>query len=201
MTKEELIASVQKLILKQNPTQDSLRSIHPEVISGEIAKAYNTMMKSYYANDIVLMNAELDFYAKKYTATIKKDSDGFFYVDLPVRTVELKDNLGIRSITPKGGVFQIIRTKENSLENIRHLPVYCCLKHAFYYIDGNRIVLDFPVAEFRLIEEVYVKLLPLFEEFADTDNIEFPGGEVPAMQMILQMIGIRPTDNINDDVR
>lgn len=201
MTKEELIASVQKLILKQNPTQDSLKSIHPEVISGEIAKAYNTMMKSYYANDMVLMNAELDFYAKKYTATIQKDSDGVYYVALPARPVELKDNLGIRSVTPKGGTVQFERTKENSLANIRHLPVYCCLKHAFYYIDGNRIVFDFPVAEHRLIDQVYVKLLPLFDEFADTDNIEFPGGEVPAMQMILQTMGFRQTDNINDEVK
>jgi hypothetical protein len=201
MRKDELIASVQKLILKQGVTQDSLKSVHPKVVEGEISKAYNTLMKSYYANDIVLMNAELDFFAKKYTKPVKKDSDGFFYVDLPARTIELKDNLGIRSLTPKGGKYQFVRTKENSLARIRKLPVYCCMKDAYFYIDGTRIVLDFPVAEYALVEEIYVKLLPLFEEFLDSDNIEFPGGDASAMQIVLQMMGIRLTDNVNDDQR
>jgi hypothetical protein len=201
MRKDELIASVQKLIIKQGVTQDSLKSIHPKVVEGEISKAYNTMMKSFYMNDAVLANAELDFYAKKYTEEVKKDADGFFYVDLPVKIMELKDNLGIRSLTPKGGTYQFVRTKENSLARIRHLPVYCCLKDAYYYIDRNRIVLAFPVDEHSLIEEVYVKVLPLFEEFLDSDNIEFPQGEAAAMQYILQSMGYRMTDTVNDGVK
>jgi hypothetical protein len=201
MTKAELIASVQKLILKQGVTQDSLKSVHPKVVEGEIGKAYNTVMKTYYANDNVLMNAELDFYAKKYTEKIKKDADGFFYIDLPARTVELKENLGIRSVVPKGGVYQFVRMRQNTLARVRHLPAYCCLKDAYFYIDGNRIVFDFPIAEHALIEEVYVKLLPLFEEFEDTDNIEFPGGDMAAMQLIMQMMGFRLTDAVNDDIK
>jgi hypothetical protein len=52
-----------------------------------------------------------------------------------------------------------------------------------------------------LVEEIYVKLLPLFEEFLDSDNIEFPKGDASAMQIVLQMMGVRSTDNVNDDVR
>jgi len=190
-----------ELTLKQGVTQDSMKSVHPKVIEGEIAGAYNTMLKAFYQNDANLMNAELDFYAKKYTAGVQKDSDGFFYVDIPVKVLELKDNLGFRSITPKGGQYQFVRTKENSLARIRKLPVYCCLKDAYYYKDGNRIVLDFPVAEYSLVEQVYVKVLPLFSEFEDADNIEFPQGDSIAKNTILQLMGFRPTDNINDDVR
>jgi hypothetical protein len=60
---------------------------------------------------------------------------------------------------------------------------------------------DFPVPEHRLVEEVYIKLLPEFSEFDDSDNISFPGGDIPAMQMILQLVGFKPTDNVNDGVR
>lgn len=201
MRKDELIASVQKLILKQGVTQDALKAVHPKVVEGEIAKAYNSMLKTFYMNDANLNNADLDYYAKKYTATVQKDSDGFFYASLPAYVLELKDGLGIRSVTPKGGTYQFVRTKENSLARIRKLPVYCCLKDAYYYKDGSRVVLDFPVVEYSLVEEVYLKVLPLFSEFEDSDNIEFPQGEIPAMQMILQLMGFRPTDNINDGVR
>ena len=51
------------------------------------------------------------------------------------------------------------------------------------------------------MKEVDVKVLPNFNDFDDDDDIQFPSGDVAAMQMILDIMGIRPTDNINDDVR
>lgn len=201
MRKDELISSVQKLILKQSVTQDSIKFVHPKVVEGEIAKAYSTLMKTYYADPRNLMDAELDFFAKKYTKEVKTDSDGFYYVDLPVRLVQLTANLGLRSVKPKGGTQSFVRTTEGFMETIRKLPAYCCLKDAYYYLDGNKIVLDFPMAEHAMVEEVYIKVLPLFEEFSDSDNIEFPGGDANAMNIILQTMGFRPTDNVNDDVR
>ncbi len=201
MRKDELIASVQKLIVKQGLTQDSLKSVHPKVVEGEISKAYNSLMKAFYQDPINLMNAELDFFAKKYTASIQRDVDGFYYVDLPARPVQLIDNLGVRSVRPKGGEQSFIRSSEVAMESIRRLPIYCCMKDGYYYLDGNKIMFDFPIKEHHIVEEVYLKILPLFEEFDDSDNIEFPQGDAPAMQMILTLMGIRPTDNINDDVR
>jgi len=201
MRKDVLTASVQKLILKQSPTQDSLKFVHPKVVEDEIAKAYRTMMIQFYANEVNLMNAELDFYAKKYTEEIQIDSDGFSYVDLPAQIIDLKHNLGLRYVRPKGGEINFIRTRESEMETIRKLPIYCCLSDAYYYLDGSKIMFDFPVPEHRLVEEVYIKLLPEFSEFDDSDNISFPGGDEPAMQMILQLVGFRPTDNVNDDVR
>jgi hypothetical protein len=201
MVKNILVASVQKLILKQGITQDSLKSAHPRVVEGEIAKAYHTMMVQFYSNDINLMNADLDFYAKKYTGTINTDEDGFKYVGLPAIPVDLKNNLGLRYVKPKGGTVNFIRTRENELESLRNLPIYCCMKNAFYYKDGSRIMFDFPVMEHNMVEQVYIKLLPQFEDFEDTDDILFPGGDMPAMQMILQLMGFRPTDSVNDDVK
>jgi hypothetical protein len=201
MRKDVLIASVQKLVLKQSPTQDSLKLVHPKVIEDEIAKAYRTMLTTFYMNDINLMNAELDFYSKKYTETIQVDSDKFFYVDLPANVIDLKNNLGLRYIKPVGGTINFIRTRENEMENIRKLPIYCCMQDAYYYLDGSKIMFDFPVPEHRMVEQVYIKLLPEFGEFDDSDNISFPAGDTAAMQMILELMGFRQTDNVNDGVR
>lgn len=201
MTKAELIASVQKLLTRQHLTQDSLKFVHPKIVSDEIAKAYRSMLIAFYSNDINLMNGELDFYAKKYTKSIQTDSDKFFYVDLPARMVDLKNNLGLRYVRPVAGTINFIRTRENEMENIRKLPIYCCMSDAYYYLDGSKIMFDFPVPEHRLVEQVYIKLLPEFDEFDDSDNISFPGGDAGAMQMILEIMGVRLTDSANDDVK
>lgn len=201
MKKDELIASVQKLVLKQSPTQDSLKRVHPQVIAGEIAKAYHTMMVQFYSSNANLMNADLDYYAKKYTLTVKNDIDGFFYVDLPTSPIDLKNGLGLRYVKPKGGMVEFVRMRESEMSNLRNLPAYCCMSNAYYFLDGDKITFDIPIPEHRLVEEVYVKLLPEFDEFDGDDNIQFPGGDMPAMQMILELMGFRPTDNVNDDVK
>lgn len=201
MRKDELIASVQKSIVRQSLTQDSLKSVHPQVVASEIAKAYRTMMIQFYTNDANLMNAELDFYAKKYTESVKVDSDGFYYVDLPAKPIDLKNGLGVRYVKPKGSMIEFVRIRESELSNLRNLPAYCCMTNAYYFLDGDKITFDIPIPEHRLVEEVYVKLLPEFGDFEDTDNIQFPGGDMPAMQMILQIMGVRLTDGVNDDMK
>ena len=45
-------------------------------------------------------------------------------------------------------------------------------------------------------------MLPSFADYADTDNIEFPEGELNPTAMLLQIMGIRPINNLNaDDIR
>ena len=45
-------------------------------------------------------------------------------------------------------------------------------------------------------------MLPSFDDLADTDNIEFPEGEINPTLIILQLMGIRPVNNLNaDDIR
>jgi hypothetical protein len=125
-----------------------------------------------------------------------------------VSVVELKKNLGIRSVKPvsaitnEEGDFSFIRTSESELELIKNLEVYCCSKKAFYYKDGSRIVLSYPITEYSLIEKVRVKLLPSFADFGMEDNINFPMGEMEVTANILQIMGIRPVNNLNaDDAR
>ena len=47
------------------------------------------------------------------------------------------------------------------------------------------------------MSKVIVKLLPHFEDFAMTDNIEFPVGEARATELLLNQMGIRVVNNLN----
>ena len=202
MRKDVLISSVRKAIMKQTSgTQDSLKFSHPAVVEGEVSKAYDEILKKYYASNINLMNAELDYYAKKYRLSISTDSDGVNYITLPVRPIQLRNNLGVRYVKPAKGKITFVRSNDVEIESINNLEVSKCLNHAFYYMDGNkRVTLEFSRSEHSMIEQVDVKVLPVFEDFDDSDDIEFPVGGKQATDMVLETMGFRPTDNTNDDV-
>ena len=207
MKKGKLIESIVQGILRQQPTQDSNKFAHFLTLEVEVGKAYDTAVKQFFYNDKNLDNAELDFYAKTYQINVS-GSGGLRYATLPVSVVELKKNLGIRSVKPvstisnEAGEFSFIRTSETELEIIKNLEVYCCSKKAFYYKDGSRIVLSYPINEYALIEKVQVKLLPSFADFGMDDDINFPMGEMEITASLLQLMGIRPVNNLNaDDAR
>jgi len=207
MEKGKLIESIRQEILRQQPNQDSNKFAHFLTIEVEIGKAYNSALKEFYYNDKNLDNAELDFYAKKYELTVQR-LNGESFVTLPVNPIELKKDIGIRSVKPKStisnqvGDYSFIRTSDVELELIRPLEIFCCSKKAFYYKDGNRLVLIYPQIEFNIIDKVIVKLLPSFADMAMTDNIEFPMGEMNATATLLQIMGVRPVNNLNaDDAR
>ena len=196
MEKGKLIESIRQEILRQQPVQDSNKNAHFLTIEAETGKAYNSMLKEFYQDDRNLQNGELDFYAKKYEISVSKAS-GTYYATLPVVPIQLKRNLGIRSVRSKSTIsgsvgFSFVRTSQSEMELVKNLEVYCCSKKAFYY-------LDYPVSEYSLIEKVEVKLLPHFEDFAMTDNIEFPMGESQATMILLNMMGVRMVNNLNAD--
>lgn len=207
MQKGKLIESIRQEILRQQPNQDSNKFAHLLTLEVEVGKAYNSALKEFYYNDKNLDNGELDYYSKKYELTVQK-LNGEYYVTLPVHPIELKKNIGIRTVKPKStisnqvGDYSFIRTSDVELELIRPLEIFCCSKHAFYYKDGDRLVLIYPQTEYSLVEKVIVKLLPSFADFLWTDNIEFPMGEMNATGALLQIMGIRPVNNLNaDDAR
>jgi len=123
------------------------------------------------------------------------------YATLTATPIELKRNLGIRYVKPQYGDVSFVRSSENEVETIRDLDVFCCMKRAFYYLDELKIMIESGADEFELIERVNVSMIVSFDCFADTDEIEVPGGDNNVVQMVLQFMGIRPTDNTNDDVR
>lgn len=200
MIKGALIEAIKFEVLKQSATQDSLKQAHPKDIEYQISMAYSSMLKEFYADSRNLMSADFDFYAKKYTLTIESDITipSMRYVTLTAIPFELQDGMGVRSVRPLGGSFSFDRTTEDAIETYRSLDAFKATD-AMYYKDGNRLSLVYTKDKMKMITQVVVKLIPHFEDFANTDNIEFPMGEAEAAKVILQLMGIRPTDNVNDD--
>lgn len=201
MLKQYLIDSVTELVLKQSPNQDSNKRVHPRIIEAEIAKAYDSILKTYFAKEGVLGDIDSEYFCKSYQLAVKKTAAGKFYCDLTVQPIFLKNNLGLRSVRPLDGDISFVRTSETELETFRRTHAYQGSNSAFYYLSGTKIIFDFHVLEQSLTEEVTVKIIPSFMDFVDSDNIEFPYGEKDAMLIILQTMGFRPTDNTNDNVR
>lgn len=201
MQKQYLIDSVTELVLKQSPNQDSSKRAHPRIIEAEIAKAYDSILKMYFAKEGMLGDVDSEYFCKSYTVDLKKGNNGKFYCDLTVKPMFLRNNLGIRSIRPLDGDISFIRAAETELETYRKTHAFQGSNTAFYYLSGLKIMFDFHILEQTLTEQLTVKIIPSFMDFGDSDNIEFPYGEKDAMLMILQTMGFRPTDNTNDNVR
>lgn len=202
MIKGALIEVIQAAVLKQSPTQDSLKQAHPKDIEYLLSTAYSSMLKQYFADSRNLMAVDFDFYAKKYTLNVLSDTTTPYlrYATLAAQPFELPSNLGVRSVRPAGGSFSFVRTTEDEVETYRNLEVFNT-GQAYFYKDGPRLSFVYTSDKYKLISQVVVKLIPNFEDIAMTDNIEFPMGDSEAIKAILQLMGVRPTDNVNDDVR
>ncbi len=203
MRKDELIFSVKGVIEGQAATQDGLKFVHPQEIEFEIAKAYEAAVIQFFDAPEISNNYDLDYFSKTYSETLKENSAKELYVTLPATPISLKGGLGIRVVKPKDSSVVIQRISESEFLNLRHLEAFCCSPVPFCYSDisGKRIVLQTNRTEYSLMTNITIKLIPKFEEFDDADDINSPGGDYSITQMVLQMMGLRPTDNTNDDGR
>lgn len=202
MIKGALIEAIKFEVLKQSATQDSLKQAHPKDIEYQVSLAYSSLLKQFFADSRNLMATDFDFYAKKYTLAIATDTaiPSMRYVTLTALPFELQDGMGVRSVRPLGGSYSFDRTTEDAIETYRSLEAFGA-SDALYYKDGNKLMFVYNKDKMKMITQVVVKLIPHFEDFIMTDNIEFPMGEAEAAKTILQLMGIRPTDNVNDDVK
>jgi hypothetical protein len=203
MTKDELIFSVKGIIEGQASTQDGLKYVHPQEIEIEIAKAYESAMIQFFETPEMSENYDLDYFSKTYTETLKETSGGELYVDLPATPISVKGGVGIRIVKPKDSNVSIERISESRFMNLRHLEAFCCSPVPFCYSDisGKKIVLQINRPEYRIMDKITIKLIPKFDEFEDDDDINSPGGDYSITQRIMQEMGLRPTDNTNDDAK
>ena len=201
MTKTELIFSIVGDIQRQAPTQDGLKATHPQDVEANIAKAYETAVIQFFSAPEVSSNYDLDYFSKTYSETLKETSAEELYVDLPVSPIALPKGMGIRVVTPKDSNVMIARLSQSEFMNLRHLEAFCCSPVPFCYADisGGRIVFQANRPEYKIMTDITIKILPKFGDFGDDDQINSPGGDYQITQMVLQNMGLRPTDNTNDD--
>lgn len=202
MTKNQLIFSVMNVIRGQAPTQDSGKFVHPQDISLEIEKAYDTIVAQYMSNEDMKDSLELEYFSKTYDLKVQECAEGYC-VELPATPMPLPKGVGFHLITPKDSlVFFNVVSKEEFV-SIRNLELFCCSPKPFAYPDiaDKKLYLQGNRPEYGLIEEITVSMVIKFDDYEGEDEINIPGGSFPLTQMILQQMGLRPTDNTNDDVR
>lgn len=202
MTKNQLIFSVMNVIRGQAPTQDSGKFVHPQDIALEIEKAYDTIVFQYMNDPNMKESVELEYFSKNYDLPVKKCAEGLC-ADLPATPMPLPKGMGFNLITPKNSlVFFNVLSKEEFV-SIRNLEAYCCSPNPFAYSDiaDKKLYLQGNHTEYDLIEEISVSMIIKFDDYNGDDQINTPGGNYPLTQMILEQMGIRPTDNTNDDGR
>ena len=202
MKKIQLIFSVKQNIEGQAPTQDGLKYTHPQDIEIEIAKAYDSVVFEFFNNPQFTKNFDLDYFCKSYDEKLK-ESDNILYVSLPVNPIPLKAGLGLRSIKPKNSTVNIVRITEAEFVNLQDLEAFCCSPSPFCYVDysNDRVVLQVNRSEYKLMEDISMKIIPRFTDLLDDDEVNTPGGDYPLTEMVMKTMGLRPTDNTNDDGR
>lgn len=202
MTKDQLIFSVMNVIRGQAPTQDSGKFVHPQDISLEIEKAYETVVLNYMNNPEVSKDLELGYFTKTYNLLVK-ESDGQYYLDLPTTPLPLPGTTGFHLVVPKDGLANFNVISKEQFTGIRHLEALCCSPQPYAYpsIGGKKLYLQGNRPEYALMEEMSVSMVVGFEDYEGEDEIHTPGGTYPITSMILEQLGYRPTDNTNDDGR
>lgn len=203
MTKDELIFSVKGIIEGQAATQDGLKFVHPLEVELEIAKAYENAVIQFFGTPGASSGYDADYFSKTYSVVIAEDTSGELYVTLPASPIAMKGGVGIRLVKPKDSNVALARITEAKFSSLRNLEAWNCSPVPFYYpdISGSRIVLQPNRTEYSLMTDMVVKLIPKFNEFEDDDDINSPGGDYSITQMVLQQMGLRPTDNTNDDAK
>jgi len=206
MTKEQLIFTIINELIGQHPTQDSSKRAHPQEIQFEVEKAYNTIVKQFFMDPKNANNADLAYFSKNYTATLNEINNDTYFTGLPVQPMALPNGMGVRLITPVvSGVssdVNIERITEGQWHNLKHLEAYCCgPMYAYVDLDGDKVIFKYNRAEAKMVEQVVLKIIPVFASLEDDDIINSPIGDAAITEMVLSLMERRPTDNTNDDER
>lgn len=204
MKKKELIFSVTEAVQKQAPTQDGLKSVHPQVVEYEVAKAYEQAVTQFFLDPNMQTVFDLDYFSKTYeTDLIENPTTKELYVVMPVKPMPLPKGMGIRLVKPTNSTVNIARISEAEFINLRNLEAFCCSPSPFCYSDisGGKIVFQINRPEYKLMDKITVKIIPGFESFEYDEEINIPGGAHQVTQLVLQNMGIRLTDGTNDDIK
>jgi hypothetical protein len=204
MTKTQLIFTIMEGIRGSAATEDSGKFVHPQDVAYQIEMAYDTAVINFYSDTARIRNYDLDYFAKPYTLTIKEDKNAdILYVELPAQPIGLPRGQGIRSVRPKNSYAQLVPTSESEWMSIRYLEAACCSPWPFCYPDiyNKRIVVQSNRPEYKLMDELIVKIIPKFSSFGKDDEIYSPDGDYNIAAAVLNILGRRPTDNTNDGIR
>ena len=204
MKKSQLIFTIMEAVRGSAATDDSAKFVNPQDMAFQIEMAYSTAVINFFSDSQRLRDYDLDYFSKSYVSTVKEDVDaGVLYVDLPGQPIGLPGGQGIRSVRPKNSYVQLVRVSESEWMSLRNLEAASCSPWPFCFPDlyNKRIVVQSNRPEYKLMDELVVKIIPKFSEYGKDDEINSPDGDYNIAAAVLNILGRRPTDNSNDGGR
>jgi len=174
---------------------------HPELISANISRAWNQILKQTYRDN----PDELDACAKEYfieTGDLLTDTNtSIVYFLLPASSVLLPYNEHIRDVRPKQdteNVYHRVSISERSVLNGLDFDSIT-ERGTTYIIKGSKIELEELSAAHKAAGIILVMVVS-FDEYDDTDEIYIPGGmDQTLIQLVGEFLEGKPQDILIDN--
>jgi len=171
----------------------------PAAIRGKYSEREIQLYSEMAYNDMVSMLGEeanktkdyslMDSFGKAYKRIIKYDSErDEKYLDIEVQIVPLRDNAGVRLVSPYKDQSASFDYRDNTSRSVFDtLLVNVVDNTPTYYVESQRIYLDDNVN--KDLTTIMIKVIPLFSALKSEDEILIPGGENgQVFQRVIELI-------------
>jgi uncharacterized protein YuzE len=131
----------------------------------------------------------LDTFGKTYKRNVKYDTErDEKYVELELKVVQLRDNMGIRLVSPYKNQSTSFDYRDNTSQSVfRTLLVDVVDNTPTYYVEASRLYFDYKIP--KDLETLMIKIIPLFSELKSDDEILIPGGQNgQVFQRVLELV-------------
>lgn len=174
---------------------------HPELISANITRAWNEIMKMTYQDN----PDELDSCSKEYfIATgdlLTDDKTGIVYFILPASSVLLPNSEHIRDVRPKQDTTDVFHRVSIASQSVLNDLTFNDLdeRGTSWYPKGNRIELENLSTSNKNAGIILVQVVS-FDVYDDTDEIYVPGGmDEQLLELVTAFLEGKPADILIDD--
>jgi hypothetical protein len=171
----------------------------PAAIRGKYSEREIQLYSEMAYNDMISMLGEdanktkdyslMDSFGKAYKRIIKYDSEREEkYLDIEVQIVPLRDNAGVRLVSPYKDQSASFDYRDNTSKSIFDtLLVNVVDNTPTYYVESQRIYLDDNVN--KDLTTIMIKVIPLFSALKSEDEVLVPGGENgQVFQRVIELI-------------
>lgn len=171
----------------------------PAAIRGKYSEREIQLYSEMAYNDMISMLGEdanktkdyslMDSFGKAYKRIIKYDSErDEKYLDIEVQIVPLRDNAGVRLVSPYKDQSASFDYRDNTSKSVFDtLLVNVVDNTPTYYVESQRIYFDDNID--KDLTTIMIKVVPLFSALKNEDEVLVPGGENgQVFQRVIELI-------------
>ena len=184
MKKIEILETAEAMLAGGVMTADQ-KSRYPRwLVRNVLARGYDSLIASAFEQSRTGMTKKDEFLLDNYSVTYTPSTDNpvvvqynterqKYYCDLPADIIVLKDNSGIRLITPltnEAGAGVLVTSVASVIRS--SLTVSQINTRFTYRLEGTkRVWFEFPIV---VIEDLIMRLIPTFDALSDMDEVDEP---------------------------